>query len=143
MGRRNRRSDREAGADRPEVRVRTGPQDGRRMSEVLHEVAEPLFDGLRLPEHQLEFELALNIGAAAWNASLLESRRKRGKALAEVKKSLRPPVSRQQLEMMIDRTYHRAMNLYPEERRSIVGVEVVLGPEGRCHINVASTSLEE
>lgn len=139
-GNEDQRREREASTDRPGVRVHTGSQGGRGMSEVLHEVAEPLLDDLRLPEHRQAFETCLNIAAAVWNASLLEGRRERRKALGKVKKSIRAPGSRRQLEMMIDRTYHRARNLYPEEERSIVGVELVVEPGGRCRINVASVS---
>ena len=143
MWSRRKENEQEESLDSPEIRVRAGPQGGRGMSEVLSEVAEPILTDLRLSEHEEAFEVGLNIAAAIWNASLLDSPRERRKALAEVKKNLRPPGSRHQLEMIIDRTYHRARRLHPDETRPIVAVDLALGSAGRYRINVASASFGE
>jgi hypothetical protein len=123
------------------VVVTRRPAGLRKMSEVLVDVAEPLLRGLDLAADPANYEVALLLGAALWNASVpgspLGAAAEKQKVLAEIRKRS-PAADSDEVEHLCGEVMERARDLYPDEVRLIVGVQVDWGSDGRYHINVAS-----
>jgi len=123
------------------VVVTRRPPGLRKMAEVLVDVAEPLVRDLDLAADPANYEAALLLGAALWNASVPGSpvggAAEKQKVLAEIWKRS-PAADAAEVERLCDEVMERARDLYPDEVRIIVGVQVDWGSDGRYHINVAS-----
>jgi hypothetical protein len=116
-------------------------QPGRpRMSEVLAEVAQPVLDGLELPEHAPEFQLCLVLAAGIWNAAALESETERERAMTEVRRSLGVLMNAEMHERC-DEVYRLSRIRQQTESRVIAGVELVRETETRFRIDVASVGV--
>lgn len=116
------------------------PDDAPRMSALLADIAEPMLQGLELPEQEDEFRAGLMLAAAVWNASTFRSRRRRRKALAAVKRMSDVPLP-EELGALCDQVFERARSRYPDERRTIADVELVRETESRFRINVLSAQI--
>ena len=142
MGRRSRRQKGKAkgraGISRLIVNVE--PPGKRKMSEVLTDVAEPLLWDMELPRDEREYEFALKIAALIWNASTFPTEAERRAALAELTE-LSGGTTDPRVERLFAEVFERARTRHPGEGRVIVDVEFVLGPDGRYHTNVASTTV--
>ena len=117
------------------------PPGLRKMSEVLVDVAEPLLRGMDTDVDPSNYEAALLLGAALWNASVpgspIGGPAERQKVLAEIRK--RSSVGgTPEVEHLCDEVMRRARALYPDEMRMIVDVQVDWGSDSRHVINVAS-----
>jgi hypothetical protein len=97
-----------------EVRVEELPDDAPRMSALLADIAEPMLQGLELPEQEDEFRAGLMLAAAVWNASTFRSRRRRRKALAAVKRMSDVPLP-EEVCALCDQVFERARSRYPDE----------------------------
>jgi hypothetical protein len=123
------------------VAVTRRPPGLRKMSEVLVDVAEPLLRGMDPAADPANYEAALLLGAALWNASVpgspLGSAAEKEKVLAEIRKRS-PAGDAPEVEHLCDQVMERARALYPHEARIIAGVHLSWESDRRCHINVAS-----
>jgi len=123
------------------VAVTRRPPGLRKMSEVLVDVAEPLLRGMDPAADPSNYEAALLLGAALWNASVpgspLGSAAEKEKLLTELRKRS-PAADAPEVEHLCDQVMKRARSLYPHEERIIRGVHLSWESDRRCHINVAS-----
>jgi hypothetical protein len=108
------------------------------MSMLLEDIAEPLLRELELPGDEAAFRLSLNLAAGIWNAQLLRDQAERTAALGELVATVRKVVPAH-VRIPFDEVLERARILYPDVRRRIASVDVAVGPEGECRINVGST----
>lgn len=117
------------------------PPGLKKMSEVLVDVAEPLLRGLDLAADPANYEAALLMGAALWNVSApgcpVGSAAQKEKVLAEIRRRS-PAADAAEVDRRCDEVMARARDLYPDEVRAIVGVQVSLKTDDRFHIDVAS-----
>lgn len=129
------------GSENAPMVVTRRPPGLRKMSEVLVDVSEPLLRGLDAAADPANYHAALLLGAALWNASApgspLGGAAAKLKVLAEIRKRS-PAADAPEIERRCDEVMERARDLYPDEVRIIVNVQVDAGSDGRCHINVAS-----
>jgi hypothetical protein len=114
-----------------------GGYGGIKMSEVLLEFAEPLVDGLSLPEDREAFVAALKVAGLLWNeavapnpagSTVLYDR------LYDVIGGPRDPG----MEKLFDAVIARGRLLYPHLDRLITGVHVDIGGDGECTVRVIS-----
>jgi hypothetical protein len=127
------------------VVVTRRPPGLKKMSEVLVDVAEPLLRGLDLVADPANYEAALLMGAALWNVSApgcpVGSAAQQQKVLAEIRRRS-PAADAAEVDRRCDEVMARARELYPDEVRAIVGVQVSLKTDGRYHIDVASARFQ-
>lgn len=127
------------------VVVASRPPGLKKMSEVLVDVAEPLLRGLDLAADPANYEDALLMGAALWNVSApgcpVGSAAQQRKVLAEIRRRS-PAADAAEVGRRCEEVMARARELYPDEVRAIVGVQVSLKPDGRYHIDVASARFQ-
>jgi hypothetical protein len=134
------RTQRRESGNAPAVVTRR-PPGLRKMSEVLVDVSEPLLRGLDAAADPANYHAALLLGAALWNASAPGSPvggvAAKQKVLAGIRKRS-PATDAAEIERLCDEVMERARDLYPDEVRIIVDVQVDPRSDGRCDINVAS-----
>jgi hypothetical protein len=127
------------------VAVALRPPGLKKMSEVLVDVAEPLLRGLDLAADPANYEAALLLGAALWNVSApgcpVGNAAQKQKVLAEIRRRS-PAADAAEVDRRCDEVMARAGEMYPDEVRAIVGVQVSLKTDGRYHIDVASARFQ-
>jgi hypothetical protein len=111
----------------------------RKMSVVLEDIAEPLLDGLTLPDHADGYRLGLMIAAAIWNATRHRNNSERVRSFEDAWKRL-GRLKSEDLRQRMQGVYDRAMERYPlhVESRAIAVVDLSIERDGRYRINVAS-----
>jgi hypothetical protein len=108
----------------------------RKVSDALVTLIRPWLGG---EESLEEYRGAAQMGVIAWNLSLLDPRKRKKQLARALKKVARSDaaVFRQMLEEMLA----RKRELFPQDRRWIVGVEVTDRGD-QFHIMAASTEME-
>ncbi len=109
------------------------------MSDVLMDFAEPLLRGLELPEDRIAFETGLKIAAMLWNASVDPSGDDPRDVYADIDAALGGgQESDREMERLFDLIIVRGRKLYPDVKRLIVDMNVAIGDDGTCRLNVVS-----
>lgn len=126
----NRRASRSASA---------APRSKPKMSAVLLDIADPLLDGLTLPDHADAYRLCLMIAASIWNATRHQKESERMRSFEDAWNGLGRLKSEDLRQRMRD-VYDRAVDRYPlqVEARAIAAVNTHFGSDGRYHVDVAS-----
>jgi hypothetical protein len=85
------------------------------------------------------------LGAALWNVSApgcpVGNAAQKQKVLAEIRRRS-PAADAAEVDRRCDEVMARAGEMYPDEVRAIVGVQVSLKTDGRYHIDVASARFQ-
>ena len=96
-----------------------------KMSAILLDVAEPVLNGLTLPNHRDLFESMLLLGATLWNLSRLPDETQRASGLKDVIDEANGSGVKG-MEPLIRETYQRCRQLYPSDKRLIKHQELVV-----------------
>jgi hypothetical protein len=111
---------------------------GRKMSDVLLQVAAPLLEDLSVPEDLHAYRNAIEFASTVWNVSRL-SRSEHAQALEKVIKILiegsgDPAGARNVVNLL----YKRAMTMYPDETRLVAAVDVSCQGGSSVYVQAAS-----
>jgi hypothetical protein len=114
-----------------------GGYGGIKMSEVLVDFAEPLLDGLSLPEDRDAFVAALKIAGLLWNEAVRPGAGGSEQLYVVLSEKMGAPRD-PGMEKLFDTVIARGRLLYPDLDRLITGVHVSVDDEGDCRVQVIS-----
>lgn len=124
-------------ARRQQVTAARTPDGRPSMSDLLVDIAKPLTQTLRLPDHEDEYGFALDLASAIWNLSTLPDPAERQRLLDAILHPAAGPLIPEATDA-INAVYQLSRERYPREERVIMGIHVYPTGGGRYHIDVAS-----
>jgi hypothetical protein len=127
---------------RPSVRRGSDVARGK-MSEVVVDIARPWIKRLGPDPPLPAVEFAYQTCRLVWNVSRLsnaeEDRKDLFNKVAQKVVALAPRGTEMEMQRLVEELYRRALQLYPDDPRIIVNMEVTDFGDGNFHVSVAST----